>query len=115
MGVWAWLRNLFGLRPKEAPRGLPAMSVAEVVRHVKELQAANAQWPEIWQALNPNGDPQVQDLLVELRGPHMFAPHVALNVLEEGCLRVMVIDSNADLVAALRTAIKGGDPFVRPD
>jgi hypothetical protein len=111
MCLWAWLRNLLGFKPK----GLPAMSVAQVVGRVKELQAANAQWPEIWQALNPGGNPQVQDLLVELRGPHMFAPHVALNMLEEGCLRVMVVDSNADLVAALRATLKSGDPFVRPD
>jgi hypothetical protein len=113
MRVWAWLRSLLGLEAKEARHG--AIPVAQVVQRVKELQAANAQWPEIWQTLNPNGDSQVQNLLIELRGPHMFAPHLALNVLEEACLRVMVVDSNADLVAALRAALKSGDPFVRPD
>ena len=133
MGILAWFRRWLGFQSREAAppsqeeqsrdfvetllsvRTRPAVPATVVLEKVKELQKANAQWPEIWHALNPEGDPEVQQLLVELRGPHMFAPHVGLNLLEEGCRRTLATDPNADRLAALRAALQSGDPFVRPD
>jgi hypothetical protein len=58
------------------------MSAEEVLDRVQKLRLANAQWPDIWQALNPDGDATTQQLLIELRGPHMFNPRQGLNMLE---------------------------------
>lgn len=123
MGIWAWVKRWLGIQPKDASGGvampaslrLPSVSAAELWQRVRALQKANAQWPEIWQALNPDNDPQVQRLLVQLRGPHMFAPHVALNVLDSGCQRALAQDANSDRIAALLAALQSGDPIVRSD
>ncbi len=112
MGIWAWFKRLLGI--SSAPRRA-SLTGADVLQRVQDLQKANAQWPEIWQALNPDGNQSVQKLLIEFRGPHMFAPHVALNVLEDSCRRVLARDANADRLAVLQAALKSGDPFVRPD
>jgi hypothetical protein len=100
-------------QPAPAKREPSRLSAAEVCSRVQALQAANAQWEAIWSQLNPSGDPQVQELLIEIRGPHMFAPHVGLGVIEEGCQRVLASSPTADAVAALREAIRRADPFVR--
>src|SRR2546426_269907 len=98
MGIIRWFKRLLGLAPGEpagvqpsavSPGRRPAISAADILQRVQRLQTANAQWPEIWETLNPDGDAVTQQLLVELRGPYMFAPHVALNVLEIGCQRAM--------------------------
>jgi hypothetical protein len=93
---------------------VPSLTAADVGRRVQELQRANAQWPEIWQALNPDGDAEAQQLLVEFRGPYLFAPHVALNVLQEGCRRALACSPGADRAAALRAALQSDDRVVRP-
>jgi hypothetical protein len=140
MGILAWFKRLFGGKPREAPNVAPegrtrgsmsaadlfpglgqatrraaGMSAAEVLRKVAELQKAGAGWPEIWTALNPDGEAEAQRLLVELRGPHLFAPHVGLNVLEDGCRRALAADPHADRLAALRAALKSGRPITDPD
>ena len=78
---------------------------------VAELQRKAALWPEIWAALNPDDDPEVRRLLVELRGPHMFTPHVALNALEEACHRRFQHDQNADRMTIIQAALKNCEPF----
>jgi hypothetical protein len=125
MNLWLWLKRLLGIRPKQASgrprpgavvgRWLPSMTATEVLQRVGELQKACAQWPEMWAALNPDGAAKVQRLLVELRGPHMFAPQAGLNVVEDGCRRALAHEPSADRLAALKAALKSGDPFVRPD
>jgi hypothetical protein len=125
MGILAWFKRVLGIKPKGGAGDLvsellargrrPAMTASEVLLKVLELQQVRAQWPDIWQALNPDGDPETQRLLEELRGPHMFVPHAGLNVLEEACRRVLVHDSSADRSAALQAAVRGDDPFVRPE
>jgi hypothetical protein len=135
MGIFAWFKRLFGGKPRDTSGGAPAgvsaaellfpggqasarragMPAAEVLRRVGELQKAGAGWPEIWGTLNPDEDAEAQRLLVELRGPHLFAPHVALNVLEDGCRRVLAADPHADRLAALRAALESGKPIVGPD
>jgi len=108
-----------GNRPEAAPsapaspRRMQIVSAEEVLRRILELEKRNATWPEILGALNPGNDPQVQHMLTNLQGPHLFAPHVALNVLREGCQRVLAANPRADRMAALQAALKSGDPFSR--
>src|SRR5205823_360458 len=115
MRFWNWLKRRFGLRRAEESRSvadlglLPsrqAIPAAQFLHQVVGLQQKNASWDEIWRTLNPDDDLEVQRLLVELRGPHLFAPHVALNVLEEGCRRVLAGSPDADRLAALQAALK---------
>lgn len=121
MGILGWFKRLFAgkataLRAgRESLSQPPFMTAAEVLQKVVILQQTSAQWPEIWQSLNPDNDREVERLLVELRGPHLLVPHVGLNVLEDGCRRALAADSNADRLAALRSSLKTGDPFVRSD
>jgi hypothetical protein len=75
------------LRMRKSP---PQDNVLQVIQ---SLQRSGALWPQIMAELNPRNDRQTQQLLVELRGPHMFAPHVALNLLENAC---QVLDNRGD-------------------
>ena len=89
------------------------LSAAEMLSRIGGLRDGDAQWDAIWSELNPMGDPEVQRLLVEIRGPHMFVPHLGLSVIEDGCRRVLAVSPEADALAALREAIRSQDPFVR--
>lgn len=99
--------------PAPAKRGPSRLSAAEVLARVQSLRDANAQWDAIWSQLNPAGDSEVQQLLIEIRGPHIFAPHLGLGVIEDGCKRVLGSSPTADSLAALREATRRADPFVR--
>ena len=83
---------------------LPA---TELLSRAQILQHQQAQWDEILAELNPTGHPEVQQLLIDIRGPHMFVPHVALGVIEDGCDRVLALNPKADALAALREALEG--------
>jgi hypothetical protein len=124
MGIIAWFKRLLGFGTREPSEVLSpahrldqrtAMSAADVLQRASELQKANAQWPEIWQSLNPDGDAETQQLLIEFRGPYMFAPHVALNVLQIGCQRALAGSPAASRVQALREAMRADDQVVRPE
>ena len=99
----------------QLPRGKTPtrLSAAGILSRVHRLQEANAQWNAILPELNPNRDPEVQQLLLEIREPHLFAPHLALAVIEDGCKRVLASSRGADAVAALRMATGKAEPFVR--
>ena len=43
----------------------------------------------------------------------MFAPHLGLRVMEEGCERALANCGTTDAAAALREALRDADPFVR--
>lgn len=92
---------------------LPTLSATELLSLVHRLRDQNAQWDVIWSALNPTNDAEVQRQLVEIRGPHMFAPHLGLSVIEDRCRRVLALSPNADALTALREAIRSQEPFVR--
>lgn len=89
------------------------MSAAEMIPRLHLLRDSNAQWDAIFSELNPTDDPELQRLLTEIRGPHMFAPHVGISVIEDGCKRVLSVSPKADAVDALRQAIHSQEPFVR--
>jgi len=98
-------------RPSPAPPSVPLkqvktrLSAAEMLSRVQALLAKDNQWDVILPDLNPTNDPEVQQRLIAIRGPHMFAPHVGLNVIEEGCKRALSVSPNADALQALREAI----------
>jgi hypothetical protein len=103
-------RQLLGTPPISQSDG----TLAKVwLKQVLQLREANAQWVEIFKALNPETNSEVAQLLIELRGPHMFIPHVALNLMEVGCQQAIARDPAATVVTALRTALKLADPFSR--
>ena len=107
------------VRPASPPPSVPArqvpsrLSAAEMLSRVQGLRDGDAQWDAIWSELNPTDDPEVQRFLVEIRGPHMFTPHLGLSVIEDGCRRVLAVSPKADALAALREAIRSQEPFVR--
>lgn len=103
-----------GIRSSAPAREVASrQSAAQVLSRVQSLRHANAQWDAIFSQLNPAADPEVQRLLIEIRGPHLFAPNLGLGVIEDGCLRVLASSPGGDVLAALREAIRRQDPFVR--
>jgi hypothetical protein len=101
-------------RSSAPTRQVPSrLSATEALSRVQVLRNGNAQWDEILRDLNPTGESEVQRLLIEIRGPHMFVPHVGLGVIEDGCRRALALSPKADALAALREATRSQDPFVR--
>ena len=84
-------------------------SVSELLRRLTALQIGKAEWPEIFTTLNPDNDPEAQRALENLRGPHMFVPDVALNVIEAECRRIITFAPGADWLTALLAATKTMD------
>jgi hypothetical protein len=84
----------------------PHHSVSELLRRIVELQRVNAEWTAIFQVLNPDNHAETLRHLNQLRGPHMFIPHVGLNVLEEECRRIAEFAPRADCMTAFRAAAK---------
>jgi hypothetical protein len=78
----------------------------EMLSRLQALRAKDAQWDLILPDLNPTNDPEVLRLLSSIRGPHMFAPQVGLNVIEEGCKRALSVSPNADALQALYEAVR---------
>jgi hypothetical protein len=104
---------LGGDEPKQAPpkhttkvTAATGWSAAQLLAATQQLQAADAQWPVILATLNPKGDQVIQKMLLDLKGPHLFAPHVALNAIAEGAERVLAANERADARDALREALR---------
>ena len=81
-------------------------SARDLLARVRSLRGTEANWPQILSTVNPRNDRVAADLLTKLRGPHQFAPHVALNVLVEGCERVIIANQRASDIDALREALR---------
>ena len=65
----------------------------------------------IWQVLNPDGNREVEALLIELRSRGLqFQPHGGLNQLEKGC---ELVRPDADRVAVLKAVLKIDDSLRR--
>ena len=103
-----WWSGLFTRRVRVDSR-----SAGDLLARVRRLQQAAAGWPEIVSVVNPRDDRVVADLLMRLRGPHQFAPHVAFNALEDACERVMAANLRASDVDALREAVRRTDSVTR--
>ena len=81
-------------------------SIDEMLREVKRLKASKAQWPEILTALNPTANRRIDAILQRLRGPHLFTPHIALNVVKTGCIEARNKNSDAGYKMAMEEALK---------
>lgn len=74
-------------RSKSAiPAHAEANDAAKLLSEVLALKQQQATWPNILQTLNPDDVPRIRTVLLELRGPHIFVPHTALNIIESTCL-----------------------------
>jgi hypothetical protein len=103
-----WWSGLFTRRVRVDSR-----SATDLLARVRHLQQATAGWSEILAALNPGNDTVAADLLMRLRGPHQFAPHVALNALEDACERVIAANPGASGIDALQEAVRRTDSVTR--
>ncbi len=88
-------------------------SAKDLLEVVRKLAADNRMWPEIMAAINPTNDAVVGRSLTALRGPHQFIPHVALNVLEDGCLVALAKNPRASANDAMNAALRSADLVVR--
>jgi hypothetical protein len=77
----------------------------ELAALIRQLRAANAQWPTIMSQLNPKSDATVSSMLNDLRGPHMFVPHTALNIIEDACMSALRANSRANIRDVLTNAL----------
>ena len=59
---------------------------AKLLNDVLALKSRDAQWPDILQTLNPDDEPRIRTVLLELRWPHVLVPHAALSLIETVCL-----------------------------
>ncbi len=86
------------------------MRGANILDVTRRLRATNAQWTTIMTALNPHNDRHINHWLIELRGPHMFTPHTALNIIEKECYSMLKGRPNATvkevLIAACHSTYK---------
>ena len=96
----SWRRNRSGVSGG-GPNQSKGATILDITR---KLRATNAPWPTIMAQLNPRNDPKATELLLELRGPHMFAPHTALNIIEDACQSTLKARPSASLRDILRNA-----------
>lgn len=61
-------------------------SVAGLFLQVVALKESGTQWPRVLRRLNPDDEPHVRTLLLEMRGCHGTDPHAALEALERVCI-----------------------------
>ena len=102
-----------GATKQAAHRSASGWTAANLLEATQRLQAANAQWPAILSALNPQSDGALGKSLLELRGPHMFAPNVALNAIADGAERALKANTRASALDALRESLRRTNTVVR--
>lgn len=82
------------------------LSARGMLSCVQALRKAKAQWGRIWTELNPSAEWQVQQLLHELQGPHLFSPDTVLQIIERACHLVLSSSAEADGLTVLRAAAR---------
>jgi hypothetical protein len=87
-------------------------SAAKLLDASQHLQGMNAQCPAIFAELNPKSDRAIQQLLLEIRGPHLFAPNVALNAIADGARRSLASNPRASASDALRESLRTTNTIV---
>ena len=102
-------------QPTLATTANTGLTAAQLLQEAKRLDSRNAGWPEILTALNPSNNKTVADLLFAIRGPHMFAPGVAMQVIQVGCEDVLSSNPAATSVDALTSARCSLDKIIRAD
>lgn len=86
---------------------------SDVLADAKRLHASRAGWSDILATLNPSDDRAMAGELQAIRGPHMFAPELALQVIEHGCAEALRKDPNASAHAGLLAAREGMEKVTR--
>lgn len=99
-------------RPAPSP-GRRALSASEARDLALALQHSGAQWPEIVPALNARQDPEVERILISIRGPHLFDPYTGLTVIRHGCDLALSHDPKASILSALIAAKESMDKVIR--
>lgn len=109
------VKRVNSFAPSQVPQQV--LTAAQVMVEVKLLNSQHAAWPAILSALNPTNEHTTKDLLIAIRGPHMFTPEVALRVIQVGCENVLLLNAEASAVEALAEArrsldkIRGSDRY----
>ena len=104
---WLWaLRRWWTDALRSRTTSGDSRSARDLLERVRGLRATQAGWPRILSVVNPRNDKVAAELLTELRNPHLFATHVALNALEDACERVMASNGRASDIDALREATR---------
>ena len=89
------------------------LSAARTIEVSRSLRKSNAQWSEILSSLNPGDDSRVKAALFALRGPHMFVPHTALNIIEHECSEMLRLNPAATQLAGLVRAKESMEKVTR--
>jgi hypothetical protein len=97
-----WLRSAKGNARSSLRQ--EKINAGKALTIIKQLRESQAQWPQILAALNQERDGKIEELLLAIRGPHMFDPRTGLGVLETGCRSVPPeVPFHAALLAAHRS------------
>ena len=102
-----------GTRNRVHEWGSSPIGVAQVLPVINGLMQDQAQWPEIIARLNPLDDAEIRRLVLVLRGPHMFVPGVALNILKMECESVARSSPSASICVALEAAVRSMERITR--
>ena len=115
-----WTRSRKAPPRKQGPRGskvalaaspsVTHINAAAMLQRVVDLRTKSAQWTEIFSTLNPHNNPRIHELLIDIRGPHMFDPNTALGVIETGCRDV---NGQSDAITALEAAQRSMNRVLR--
>lgn len=108
-----WLRFRGGKRRGVFRSVSRPLSVRDGLGVVRDLKRVNAQWAAIFARLNPGSDSEVHALLLSLRGPHMFNPGLALNVLESECEGFVKVRPFGTMREALVLAVRSMERVTR--
>lgn len=111
--VAVWLRFRGGGQRLAVRSVARALSVRDGLGLVRDLKRLNAQWTVIIARLNPGNDSEVYALLLRLRGPHMFNPGLALNVLESECEGFLKLRPLGTMREALVLAVRSMERVTR--
>ena len=81
-----------------------SLSALQAKASATQLLASGAGWPKIIAAMNPQNDANIHAELQRIRGPHMFAPATALQVIHHGCEEALRANKHASALAAVTAA-----------
>ena len=106
-----------GRLPAASHSSQAGLTAAQAMAETRRLISEHATWSVIFSTLNPTSDTTISDLLIAIRGPHMFTPEVGLRVIQAGCENVLGLNAEATAVEALAAArrslekIRGADRY----
>lgn len=80
---------------------------------IESLSRSAAGWPVILDRLNPSGDAAIAADLLTIRGPHLFAPHLALDILRAACVEALDRRSPASVRSVIADARRSAERVTR--